>query len=294
MACPTCRLGPDLGRAQVQPIAAGDVERVGEFLHLYLNRRLRPAEWAAAIRTPWSVDAPNHGFMLVEDGAAVGVYLAFYSTRRVAGQDERFCNLAAWCVLPRHRLHSLLLLRALLAQKGYHFTDLSPSGNTVPVNERLKFQRLDTTTAMLPHVPWPGSARVIANAQALEAALDPQELAIYRDHAQARASHHLVLVEGNAHCYVLYRRDRRKRLPLFASVLYVSNPALFRKLGRQFGSHLLLRHGVAATLAELRVVGGRPAGSILLRHSRPKMFKSDTLQAGDVDYLYSELTCVAW
>jgi hypothetical protein len=40
---------------------------------------------------------------------------------------------------------------------------------------------------------------VIAYAALLEAALDSQELAIYRDHAQARAARHLVLVEGGAY-----------------------------------------------------------------------------------------------
>lgn len=281
-------------RAKTQPIYPGDVENVGEFLHLHLNHSLSPAEWAASIRAPWRAEAPNHGFMLVEADAIVGVYLAFYSTRRMAEREERFCNLAAWCVLPQYRLYSLLLLRALLAQKGCHFTDLSPSGNTVPVNERLKFQHLDTTTALVPNLPWPSRARIVSDAGALEAMLRPQELEIFRDHEHARAAYHLVLVEGNAHCYVIYRRDRRKRLPLFASILYVSNPPLFRKLARRFGSHLLFHHGVLATLAELRVVGGQPAGSILLRKARPKMYKSDTLQPGEVDYLYSELTCVAW
>ena len=104
---------------------------------------------------PWKVEAPNHGFMLRDGQRVVGAYLAFYSERVVAGQVEQFCNLGAWCVLPDFRFHSLRLLKALLAQDGYHFTDLSPSGSVVPLNARLEFRSLDTSTALVPNLPWP-------------------------------------------------------------------------------------------------------------------------------------------
>jgi hypothetical protein len=286
-----------MGRATVSAITAADLDRVGEFLHQHLNTRISSQEWAATARTPWPVDAPNHGFMLVDGNDVVGVYLAFYSDRMVNARTERFCNLGAWCVLPAHRLHSLSLLRALLRQPGYHFTDLSPSGNAVLVNERLKFSRLDTATALLPNFPWPswpGSCRVISDRTAIERMLTAPELQIYRDHQQAKAAHHVLMDQGGEQCYAIFRRDRRKNLPLFASVLYVSNPTLFRRIAKVLARHLLLRHGVIMTLVELRVSGGPPVGSFLLRSSRPKMYKSDSLSPDQIDNLYSELVCVAW
>ena len=78
--------------------------------------------------------------LLDADGAIVGAHLAFYSEREIDGRAERFCNLGAFCVREEHRFHSLRLLKALLAQDGYHFTDLSPSGNVVELNRRLKFE----------------------------------------------------------------------------------------------------------------------------------------------------------
>ena len=85
----------------------------------------------------------------------VGAHLAFYSERVIDGRLERFCNLGAWCVLPEHRFHALRLLKALLAQDGYHFTDLSPSGNVIGLNTRLGFRFLDTTATAIPNLPWP-------------------------------------------------------------------------------------------------------------------------------------------
>jgi hypothetical protein len=286
-----------LGRVAVVPIATTDLDRVGEFLHKNLNKRISGADWARAARVLWPVEAPNHGFMLLDENDIVGVYLAFYSNRTIQGRTERFCNLGAWRVLPMHRLHSLQLLRALLRQPGYHFTDLSPSGNTVPINEHLKFTHLDTTTALMPNLPWPawpGRHRVSSERAMIERVLTGRELEIYRDHQHARAANHMVMTLGDEQCYVIFRRDRRKNLPLFATVLYASNPPLFRRMAGIFGRHLLVRHLVPVTLVELRTVGGQPKGSFLLRSSRPKMFKSDSLQPNQIDNLYSELVCVPW
>lgn len=283
---------------RVEPIAGPRVAAAGQFLHTHLNGRVPVQAWVRAVDVPWKVDAPNHGMMLVaDDGQVVGVLLAFYSERTLAGRAERFCNLGAWCVLPEFRFHSLKLLRALLAQPGYHFTDLSPSGNVVPINTRLGFRFLPTTTALLPNLPWPslpGRRVVSSDPEVIRRTLTGPELERYLDHADAPAARHVVLVDGDEWSYLVFRRDRRKRLPLFGSILYVSNPELFRRMHRMLLRHLLLRHGVLATLAELRLVGARPPLSVLLPDTRRRMFRSDSLDPDDVDYLYSELVCLSW
>lgn len=281
----------------VEPITATEVPAVAEFLHAELNSRVSVEAWARALSMPWKVDAPNAGFLLRDGNEVVGAYLAFYSTRDIGGKVENFCNLGAWCVRPGYRVHSLRLLKALLAQPGYHFTDLSPSGPVIALNRRLGFQHLDTTTALavnLPWPPWPGRVRLSADPRVIEATLRGRDLEIYRDHRDTAAAHHVVLTEGARWCYVIFRRDRRKDLPLFASLLHVSDPELLRRGWRTFSRHLLLRHRIPFTLAELRIVAHRPRPSHLLRSARPKMFKSAHLTPDQVDYLYSELTCVAW
>jgi hypothetical protein len=273
------------------------VRAAAGFLHSHLNARVPAAAWERAAQPPWSVDEPNHGFMLVDDGAIVGVHLAFYSERTIDGRAERFCNLGAWCVLPDYRFHGLKLLKALLAQKDHTFTDLSPSGNVPGLNARLGFRPIDTSTWLVPNLPWPSLPRagsIISDPAAIAGALDGHELELYTDHADAAAARHVVLERGDERCYVVFRKDRRKRLGLFASLLHVSDPALFRRMSRPFARHLLLRHGACATLAEERIVTFRPPGSLVLRSPRQKMFRSTRLQPAQIDYLYSELVCVAW
>lgn len=279
------------------PITAADVPEVGRFMQSELNPQVDAAQWAQALDVPWPVRAPNHGFLLRDEGRVVGAYLAYYSERTIEGRSEQFCNLGAWCVLESHRSHGLRLLRALLAQKGYHFTDLSPSGNVVPLNMRLKFHVLDTTTALVPNLPWPtvpGRCRVTSDTSVLSGTLTGEDLRIYRDHRVTAAARHVVMLSGGEHCYVMYRKDTRKGLRVFATVLHVGNSALFHRYSRHLSRYLLLHEGAAATLAELRVVGERPPAAVTLKASRPKMFRSATLGPDHIDYLYSELTCLAW
>jgi hypothetical protein len=282
---------------ELAPITSADVPAVSRFMRANLNRRVSEAAWSHALNVPWSVASPNHGYFLRDDGRVVGAYLAYYADREVAGAPARFCNLGAWCVLESHRFQGLRLLTSLLAQPGYHFTDFSPSGNVVELNRRLKFSELDTTTAIVPNLPYAPSSRscrISSDPAVLSATVSGPDEQIYSDHRDAAAAKHVVLTSGSESCYVLFRKDTRKHLRVFASILHVGNPEMFRCLAGRLGSHLLMRHGAAATLVELRVTGGPPAGSFTLSRSRPKMFKSPSLGPDQIDYLYSELTCLEW
>jgi len=281
--------------ATVRPIVAGDLPAVGRFLHLHLNARLSPGEWAAALQPSWSPPDTRHGVALWDDDTLVGVYAGFYSERAIGGRTERFCNLAAWCVLDEHRAQGLRLVRAMLAQQGYTFTDLSPSGNVVGLDERLGFEHLDTAGALvvnLPPLPRRG-VRLVTDPAAIEGLLDDEGLKIYRDHAAATASHHLVVVRDGRACHVMWRRVTRKRLPVFAAVLHVGDRELFHELGRSVYGHLLVRHGIPFTLVERRIVGALPRAAVPIT-GRPKMVRSSTVAPDEVDDLYSELTCVPW
>lgn len=282
---------------ELGPINSTDVGRVADFLSAHLNNRVPASAWADAMNRRWVDDAPNHGFLLRRGDDVVGAYLAFYSQRRIDGAVERICNLGAWCVLDQYRSHGLRLIRAMLAQPDYTFTDLSPSGNVVPLNRRLRFELLDTTTAAVPNLPWPHTQRgiiVTSDRTVIERTLAGHDRQIFLDHANAAAARHVLVRHGDQTCYIMLRRDRRKHLPLFGSLLYVSNPEVFVRAARPVSRHLLLRHRVLVTLAELRIVGSRPPGSILVPRPRPKMFRSDRVGPDQVDYLYSELTNVAW
>jgi hypothetical protein len=302
---------------EIVPITDADVAAVADFLHANLNSRVPSSTWSRVISMPWKVDAPNHGFMLRDGRRVVGAYLAFYSDRLIAGQVERFCNLASWSVLPEYRFHSVRLLKALLAQDGYHFTDLAPNERVESVNARFKFRYLDTSMALVPHLPWPtlpGRTKISADPDVITDALAGPDLELYRDHAQAPAAHHLMLIRGGESCYVMFRKRWWRGRPVFAAILYVSNPSLFQRAVIPLARYLLVHYRLLATLAELRIVGIRPRTSFMLPHPKtlvrrhnsriarsysvryqgtfhPKMYRSASLEPGQIDDLYSELVC---
>jgi hypothetical protein len=196
--------------------------------------------------------------------------------------------------LEDYRSSGLRLLLGLLRRREYTFTDLSPSGNVVELNRRLRFVDLDTRTCAVPASIPRRRVRVISGPERVARMVPDESRRIFEDHRETLAAHHLVVSDGDHHCYLMFRRDRRKRLPLFGTVLHVSDADLFRRTAPAVAAHLLIRYGLPVTLVEERLIGGRPAGSVRLGGSRPKMFRSERLGPDDVDYLYSELTCVAW
>lgn len=287
---------PARTRPAVRPILDDDIDAVAGYLHRRMNARVPAASWAAAMRAPWQSDPPNHGFQLRRDGDVVGAYVALYSNRQDGRFPRRVCNLAAWCVDDAYRFSSTRLLQSLLAQPGYEFVDLSPSGNVIALNERLGFRHLDTTTALVPVVTLPalrGARRVTSDPARVRQTLEGRDLAVFLDHEQSPAARHLLLSDSGRSCHLMYRRDRRKGIPAFATVLHVSDPDVFVSCLPSVRRHLAVR-GFAALLCETRLIGGRPPRSTILSASRPKMFKGAALEPGDIDNLYSELTEVAW
>jgi len=278
---------------ELSPITDADIAAVADFLHVNYQDRI---PWARSrLAGPWKVDAPNHGFMLREGQRILGAFLAFYSERRVAGKVERFCDLGSWYVLPEFRFHSIRLLKALLAQDGYHFTSLTPNDKVVPILARLGFRFLDTSAYLIPNLPWPtppGQTTISLDPDVIGSALNGIELELYHDHAQALAVRHIVLIRGPDSCYVMYRETRIKGVPV-AGIVHVSNPELFHSAILPLTRHLLVRHRLLATSAQLRIIGYKPSLAFKMPPP-PKLYRSASLEPNQIDDLYSELVCLPY
>ena len=182
---------PDVRAVEVKPITDADIRSVAEFLHRETPFGVSAADWCRVMTPPWDVEQPNHGYLLRENGRVVGAYLALYSERVIDGRPRRICNLGAWCVADEHRATGLRMLRSLLRQREYTFTDLSPNPNVVALNTRLGFAPLDTTTVLVPNMPWPvrsRGVRVVDTPNAIDGLLSGRDQKIYRDHCRDRRS----------------------------------------------------------------------------------------------------------
>ena len=138
-----------------------------------------------------------------------------------------------------------------------------------------------------------GPQRDQLDAALIERTLSGDELQLYRDHADTDAARHLVLIrETNGATSSSARTGARS--PLFASMLHVSNPSLFRRMaGPRAGT---------SWCATARWRRSWRTGSSSSRRSWPSTypqtaagcFAAPGLEPAQIDYLYSELTCVAW
>ena len=275
--------------AMLLPITDDDLDTVARFLHVHHDSNVPAEGFRRSFAAHHSETRPNSGVMLLDGDDVVGAYLAYYSDRVIGGRVQRICNLGSWCVLPKHRRHSVRMAKAILGQEGFHFLDLSPSPAVAALNERLGFHYFDARAAILPALPWRWHRGTIsADPRIVEQALSDDELQLYRDHRDAPAAYHVVLRDRGAVCYVVFRVVKRHMLPV-AMVLHASRPEVLRRMIHPFGGFALLRHRVVAVAVELRWLDGKvPGGSIQWRLA-PKMFRSPTLGPEDVDYFYSEL-----
>ena len=249
------------------------------------------------MKVPWSVEAPNHGYLLRAGGSVVGAQLAYYSRRR----DPRpgrldICNLGAWSVDAEYRFSGMRLLKAVLAQDGYHFTDLSPSGNVVPLNERLHFTHLDTTTALsLNTSPLPSRAEVSSDPDVVEAHLSDEGPSGLPGPSRDR--------RGSA------RRPGRRDSAAATSCSATTGAGACRSSSASSTSATRSCFtGTSAPSHGSRCCGTAPwrrcpsfASSDANRRCRgwcpalaPRCSAAVCSTAGDVDYLYSELECLEW
>jgi hypothetical protein len=232
--------------------------------------------------------------MLKDGDRLVGVYGAIYSERTIRGKAERFCNLAAWGVLPEYRMHSLSLVRALLSQDGFHFTDLSPKPHVTKIMRLFKFEFLDTTWAVAPNLPWrtrSATSSITSDPSEIARRLSGVDLRIYEDHRNLGSLRHVLISDGEAACHVVFHRNWRKGIPT-VTVLHVSNVEVLSRNHHILGGYFLVHQRAVLAIFEARLVSKPPLLSLRTQSPHRKMFRSDTLVAEDIDNLYSEAVCL--
>lgn len=277
----------------LEPIGDENLQEYCEFLHEYLNRDITVDRWVFAFRQDWGVNNPNHGFMIRDNvGRVVGGIGAIYAKRTIRGRPESFCNITSWCVLEPYRSHSLRLAVALVSQPGFHFTDLTPTPVVAGSLHFLKFKSMDGRVTVMPNLPWwtPG-VDVVTDPAAIERVLSPEHARVYRDHRQFPWLWHVAVGRRQTYCHVAYKKEALKHLPC-AAVVYMSDPALFLRYHSTFGRHVLLRHAMASTRVESRLLPRAPLISGQVPGYYAKVFRSDTLHESDISNFYSEVVAL--
>jgi hypothetical protein len=273
----------------ITPIQEADLPEVGAFLHANLNRRISPAQWISSVTHAWAETRPHYGMQMRADGRLVGVFLAIYADQWIDGRLERFCNPHSWCVLEEYRGDSIGLVLALVRQKGYHFTMLTPNPKVAEIFRHLGFKDLAKGVATFPNLPsLPGLlGGHVATGDAIRGVLDERQRRTYELHAGIPWLHFLALHEKAGSCLVAWKPDRWKKMRC-ARIIHVGDPATFERLRGSATAHLLGR-GCLVSRVETRFLAAVPRTSIVTERTQGKLFQSRTLTDAQIPDLYSEL-----
>lgn len=271
----------------IEPVTDANLAEFSGFLYENLSRERTAAQWEDSLRVNWGGGRPNYGFLMRAGGPIVGGIGAIYACRKFGDRDEHFCNITSWCVLDAFRKQSMRLAMAVVGQAGYHFTDFSPTPVVGGVLRFLKFKPIDERQTVILNLPRPLARGTIVSApDDIAATLTGQSLRIYRDHSMFPWLKHLAVGDGERWCHMVYKRRMFKGWPS-AHVLHVGDPVLLSDTLGAVCSHMLSK-GMLSTHIETRHMLRKTWPTRIRSGFNAKLYLSKTLDASQIDYLYSE------
>lgn len=271
--------------------AAEDFEKIYPLLLRFNNRRLKREDWLRLFVDHWGSHEGHFGYVLLDNGRAVGFLGLIFANRLINGRTHKFCNITSGIVKKAYRSESLSLFLPLLHLKGYTMTDFTPSKEVYLILKKLGFEDLETHINIIPPLPslvrLNGKCFIVFDKSAIKGHLSEENLKIYHDHLNFKTIH-MLLESGHETCYVVLNKTRKRFFP-FAQIHHISNLDLFFKYIGCIRTRICLRLGVCGLLISQRYLKNcKPNGLIRIRRPQPTLFKSGSLKKDDVDTLYSE------
>ena len=288
---------------EVRPALPADFGEVYPLLQLFENPRLTRDDWRRMLfDLPWPVEEEHRGFILRDEGEAVGFLGTIFSRRTVGGTTHRFCNLSSWIVKESHRSSSLQLVLPVLALRSHTIVNLSPSEAAYEVFARLGFRPLETSQILMPpfaspgELAWLGRCSATTRIEGIRAGLGEEGQAIATHVAETNAGQVLLRCGGRP-CHVVATRSPWKGRWMLAHVQYASDWSL---LWEHPGQASLALGRVLGTVG-LRVDGRHLRGApppLARRRSlpRPWLYRPATpdVLPGMIDGLYTEAVGQRW
>jgi hypothetical protein len=238
-------------------------------------------------------DAPRYGYLLENDGAAVGAILQIFSTSQPGGAATATtrCNVSSWYVDPAFRSYAPLLVSQALKRKGVTYLNISSIPHTRPIVEAQGYLRFSNGVFVaLPCLSRAADvpARIIAaDAQAPQQPFEEYERDLLRDHADYGCMSLWCETPGRAYPFV-FRERRVRGLVACAQLIYCSEIADFVRFARPLGLYLARR---GRPLVILDANG--PARGLIGKYfdqTMPKYFKGPTPpRLGDLAYTEAAL-----
>jgi hypothetical protein len=238
--------------------------------------------------------APKYGYLLENDGTAVGAILQIYSTHRTAGPqagEMTICNVSSWYVDPEYRGYAPFLVSQALKQKGVTYLNITSAPHTRPIVEAQGYLRYSNGVfAALPFLsrsPAVRDVRVITADTQPQALFEGHERDLLRDHAGFGCISLWCEAAGRAYPFV-FRQRRIKGLIPCAQLVYCREIEDFVRFARPLGM-FLLRRGLPLVILDANGAVRGLVGRYFDR-TMPKYFKGPAPpRLGDLAYTETAL-----
>jgi hypothetical protein len=272
----------------IRKAASYDFEHVYPLFGGFREPRPPKEEFQKLFVPRWESDESHVGFILEENGEAVGYLGTLFSLREINGRVEKFCNLCTWIVKEEYRSEGLPLLFQVLRMKGVTVTNFT--GNRVAdILRKFDFKVLDKTLKILLPIPAFGDGcRLIFDPTEFTSLLSPHDLRMYEDHREFNLP--FVLLKTSEGVSLLsFKKVKRKRLPVL-EVHYLSGREFFIQHIRHVLPELCLRtRAVGLMVGDHFLENANFPFSISIPQRQLRLFRSRTVSIEEMDTMYSEL-----
>ena len=265
-----------------------DFEYVYPLFSGFHEPRPSKEEFRQLFATRWGSDESHVGFILEENGEAVGYLGTLFSRREINGRTEKFCNLYTWIIKEEYRTEGLPLLFQVLRMKDVTVTNFT--GNRVAlILTRFGFKPMDVTLKILLPLPtWGDDCELIFDPARIASLLDAHDRRVFDDHRGFKYPF-VLLKTSDGFSLLSFKKVKRKYLPVL-ELHYLSGRNMFLK-------HI--RHVLPALCRQTRSIGLMvgdhflPGTSIPFSMTIPqrqlRLFRSTTVSIVEMDTMYSEL-----
>ena len=232
-------------RIRCRQIADADLDGLADLLKRGFGARRTRAFWRDALACLQAravpPDMPRYGYLLENDGVAVGAILLIFAT--TPGGDAVRANVSSWYVDPAFRSYAPLLVSQALKLKQVSYLNISAAPHTWPILEAQGYRRYSNGVFVaLPALQrsTAGDVRLLAAAQTPDAPHEPFERELLVAHAAYGCIGLWCETRERAHPFIFRPRAVKRVVPC-AQLVYCRDVADVARFAGSLGRFLALR-----------------------------------------------------
>jgi hypothetical protein len=279
--------GPN-SKVMCREIGFDNIERTIDILTLGFGRDRSRNYWRDALarlsQMPSLSGYPKFGYLLEDNGVAVGVILLIFSARISDGRRFVRCNGSSLYVAPAYRSYAAILIRMCLRFKDVTYLNITPSPNTYKMIEAQGYQRFSAGQYIC--LPWLCKEKNNSVSEKATPAnyseLKDFEVQILCDHVNYGCNAMALVCRLGNKTYPFLFALRRKFLVPLAHLIYCRNQEEFPVFARALG-RVLSRHGYPLVVLDANGIVPCLPGRYL--DLRPKFSSGpEQMRLGDLPY----------